>query len=358
MFSMPLKRALERARLLAENQAYQENLELLVASRTKRLEQANARLANINSRLKEIVGTAKGISVCSNIKEFGATVLSAFASHMLAAGGSIFILEGQGLRLLHTLDPRHVPDFIPFPLPDGSPIKRVIQSRRPVMIEDMEKEQGKTTASGWDGYLNGSAIVFPLPDESGNVIGILTLHSKIPPPFIEQDREIGSILASYSSETLRATNSMEALRLSEQRLHEMAEMLPEAVFEADMDFQLTFANRRAFDLFGYTREDFSQGLNGIDMLAPDERMRALEDFSNQQEFDDLEAFEYKGLRKDGSIFPILFRMNAITGDDGLIGYRGVIVDISERKKTEEALQKSEEKYRTIFDESPIGIFLL
>ena len=40
----------------------------------------------------------------------------------------------------------------------------------------------------------------------------------------------------------------------------------------------------------------------------------------------------------------------------LTGYRGVIVDISERKRTEEALLKSEEKYRTIIDESPIGIF--
>ena len=65
--------------------------------------------------------------------------------------------------------------------------------------------------SGWNGYLNGSALVFPLPDETGKVIGILTLHSKTPPPFIDQDREIGSILASYGCETLRATHSMEAL---------------------------------------------------------------------------------------------------------------------------------------------------
>ena len=73
-----------------------------------------------------------------------------------------------------------------------------------------------------------------------------------------------------------------------------------AVFETDPDFNLTFANRRAFDLFGYTKEDFRRGLNGIHMLAPEERKRAMENFGKQMGFEDFEAFEYKGVRKDGS----------------------------------------------------------
>ncbi len=157
-------------------------------------------------------------------------------------------------------------------------------------------------------------------------------------------------------ETLRATHSIEELLISEQRLRDLAEMLPEAVFETDPDFNLIFANRRAFDLFGYSRKDFFKGLNGVDMLAPEDRKRAMENFRKQKSFEDLESFEYKGVRKDGSTFPMLFRLNSIIEKNILIGYRGVIVDITERKRAEEALLKSENKYRTIIDESPIGIF--
>jgi PAS domain S-box-containing protein len=352
--SHAVDRALERARLLKENRVYQESLEALVAKRTQELEQANAHLSGINARLRKVVHTAQGLSGCSNITEFGETILTEFAAHMLAAGGSLFIREKDGLRLLHTLDPGHVPMFIPFPLPEQSVLRRVIESRNPLLIEDIAKDN-KQMASGWSGYLNGSALIFPLPDEAGHIVGVLTLHSKTPPPFIEQDREIGSILASYSCETLRATHSMEELRISEQHLRDLAEMLPEAVFETDPDFNLTFANRRAFELFRYSREDFSQGLNGVDMLAPEERKRALENFRKQTSFEDFEAFEYKGIRKDGSTFPMLFRLNSIIEKNALIGYRGVIVDITERKRAEEALQKSENKYRTIINESPVGI---
>ncbi|MBA4367288.1 MAG: hypothetical protein C0403_06575 [Desulfobacterium sp.] len=348
-------RALERARLLKENRVYQESLEALVARRTQELEQANAHLSGINARLRKVVQTTQGLSGCSSITEFGETILTEFAAHMLAAGGSLFIREKDGLRLLHTLDPSHVPMFIPFPLSEQSVLRRVIENGSPLLIEDIAREN-KQMASGWSGYLNGSALIFPLPDETGQIVGILTLHSKTPPPFIEQDKEIGSILASYSCETLRATHSMEELRISEQHLRDLAEMLPEAVFETDPDFNLTFTNRRAFELFRYSREDFLQGLNGVNMLAPEDRKRALKNFRKQKmDFEDFESFEYKGIRKDGSTFPMLFRLNSIIEKDTLIGYRGVIVDITDRKRAEEALLKSENKYRTIINESPIGI---
>ena len=87
-----------------------------------------------------MVETTRGLSVCSNVTEFGETLLTEFAAHMLAAGGSLFILEKDGLRLLHTLDPSHVPASIPFPLPDGSVLKRVIESKSPLLIEDIASE--------------------------------------------------------------------------------------------------------------------------------------------------------------------------------------------------------------------------
>lgn len=63
----------------------------------------------------------------------------------------------------------------------------------------------------------------------------------------------------------------ESLRNSEARFRDLVEMLPEAVFEAALNLDLVFANQRALALFGYTKEDLDRGLNGIEMIAPDDR---------------------------------------------------------------------------------------
>lgn len=62
----------------------------------------------------------------------------------------------------------------------------MIDQKKPVLINNIAGEE-RLSSSGWQRYQDGSALVFPLPDETGNIIAILTLHSKTPPPFLEQD---------------------------------------------------------------------------------------------------------------------------------------------------------------------------
>lgn len=331
-----VRRAIERAHLLAQNRAYQKNLEELVRRRTAALERANAHLTGINDRLQKVVATTRGLSMCADVARFGARLLGQFADHMLASGGSLFLLEPEGLRLLHTLDPDHVPEFIPFPLHAQSVMNRVIQSRRAMLITDITMEK-RLIKSGWEGYTNGSALVFPLEDENGQVIGVLTLHSKISPPFLEQDKEIGAILASYSCETLRAARSMEALRESEARFRELAEMLPEAVFETDLEMRLTFANHKAAERFGYTGDDLSDGFNAKTFFIPEERWRLPDARTDRA----VGAVQYTGLRKDSSTFPLLFHMAPIQRGDQTVGYRGVVVDITEELALKDHLRQAQ-----------------
>ena len=61
--------------------------------------------------------------------------------------------------------------------------------------------------------------------------------------------------------------TMEALRVSEERYRELADLLPQPVFEADTSGNLTFLNRAAFDTFGYVREDFDKGLKLQEVFA-------------------------------------------------------------------------------------------
>ncbi len=246
--------ALEKARLLRENRDYQQNLEALVQDRTHELAQANERLSDINTRLQEVVKTTRELVTCSDMEGFGSTLLNEFAEHMMASGGSLFLIEEGGLRLLNALDNSHIPEFIPFPLSETSVFRRVIETEKPLLIQNIQQER-IVTSSGWKGYTDNSALVFPLPDEQGRIIGILSLHSKLQPPFVEQDKEIGSILASHGSETLRAVQSSEAVRESEERLRVILNSLRIGIMVIDPEIQTVVdSNPEASKLIGLQKE--------------------------------------------------------------------------------------------------------
>lgn len=249
-----VEQALERAHLLAENRLYQENLEVLVYERTRELELANKRLQEINARLQKVAITTKELTTCSDISGFGSTLLQEFAAHMTASGGSLFLVEEGGLRLLHTIDRRLIPEFIPFPLPEKSVFRQTIEHEKPLLIQDIRQEN-RVKPSGWKGYSDNSTLVFPLPDESGKIVGILSLHSKIKPPFVEQDKEIGSILATHGSETLRAVQSSSAMRESEERQRIILNSLRIGVLVVDPEARtIVDSNSEASKLIGIKEE--------------------------------------------------------------------------------------------------------
>lgn len=227
-----VEKSLERSTLITQNRQYQQKLEEQVRERTLELERANIDLNQINSRLRHIVETTKTFAVNSRKSNFGKKLLEAFGIHMTAHGGSVYAVGREDLRLLHALDPGHAPDTILFPLKIGSIFDRVLSEKKPVLLKNISRER-EVAPSGWSGYRDASVLAFPLLDEAGEITGVLSLHSKTDPPFLEQDMEIGAILASYSCETLRAIRASEALRKSELRYRALFEKSPVALWEED-----------------------------------------------------------------------------------------------------------------------------
>jgi|GEM_PF-722568 len=130
-----------------------------------------------------------------------------------------------------------------------------------------------------------------------------------------------------------------SLRESEERFRELAELMPEVIFEMEMDGRLTFANRKAYDRFGYSKEELQQGLNAFDLMVPEDKDRAILNHSRIIAGENLGLNEYRARRKDGSIFPVIVRSAAILQAGKPIGLRGFMIDITERKKVEEQLQQ-------------------
>jgi two-component system cell cycle sensor histidine kinase/response regulator CckA len=148
------------------------------------------------------------------------------------------------------------------------------------------------------------------------------------------------------------------LKQSEAKYKELADSLPQPVFETDERGDLTFASRCAFDLFGYTRDEFEKGLNAFQMLAPEDRERAGENFASALSGEHLGGVEYTAQKKDGGTFPIEIYSSPVVREHTAIGLRGIIVDLTERKKTEEALRESETKYSALVENSKDGIIMI
>ena len=135
--------------------------------------------------------------------------------------------------------------------------------------------------------------------------------------------------------------SLKRSKESELRFKELAEMLPETIYEVDVQGNLIFVNEKSFDLFGYTRQDFGEGINVIELVHEDDRKRAIENIGKIVAGKDIGIQEYKIQRKDGTTFPGFFHSTPIFRKGEVIGFRGFLIDITEKKRTQEFLIQSE-----------------
>jgi PAS domain S-box-containing protein len=148
----------------------------------------------------------------------------------------------------------------------------------------------------------------------------------------------------------------QALKESEERIVEIIKLLPEVIFEMDLEGRLIFLNKRGFDISGYTREDFDQGIKVTSLIASEEHTRLAENIRIVLSGKDIGIHEYTIIRKDGTIFPALIHSSPILKEGKPAGLRGILIDITEKKKSEEYLKESEERFRLMAETSPDCIF--
>ncbi|MFZ2629942.1 MAG: PAS domain S-box protein [Desulfosalsimonadaceae bacterium] len=124
---------------------------------------------------------------------------------------------------------------------------------------------------------------------------------------------------------------------SETRYREMVEALPMAVFESDKKGYITFANQSGLELFGYSTEDFAQGLPVLDLIAPEERQKSLNHFDRILNCKNAYPDKYLAKRKDGTLFPVLYHASILLKNNKPAGTRGFAVDITDKEKKQKEL---------------------
>ncbi len=128
----------------------------------------------------------------------------------------------------------------------------------------------------------------------------------------------------------------DALRYSEARFRELADLLPEVVYETDGLGRITYANRLAFETFGYSQREMEAGLTIADMIVPQERSRLAENLQRWFTGEEVGPVEYTAQSRSGVAFPMLVHASPVRDSEGrLVGARAVAVNIAERKKLED-----------------------
>lgn len=185
--------------------------------------------------------------------------------------------------------------------------------------------------------------------------------------FFEQYRELiigvalvvvcmGGIILMLALNIFRRRAAQRALSASQKHYKQLANLLPLSVFESNETGRITFANQCFLENFGHTPQNLEQGLNLIQVVVPEDRERVREDVFRAMNGETITE-EYTALRRDGSTFPIQVTSTARLVESQIVGLRGVLIDLSSRKQTEEEIRRSEQRFRSIVETSPIGMHI-
>ena len=104
------------------------------------------------------------------------------------------------------------------------------------------------------------------------------------------------------------------------------------VYETDRELNFTYVNQKALELFGYTLKEFYGGLNASKLLTEEHSHLMIQRTFNDTENSDDKFTDFQFKRKNGSTFWGWINGKAIEKNGKLIGFRGIVVDISMLRK--------------------------
>ncbi len=148
----------------------------------------------------------------------------------------------------------------------------------------------------------------------------------------------------------------QALRESEERYKKLFEVSPEAIAISDENGIIINCNNPAVKIYGFNSKEEVIGKNVFEFIAPKDHEKVKGKLAELLEKSLISSSEYTFLKKNGESFNGELSaglMKDLKGDT--IGFVAIIKDITERKKTEQALIESEERYKKLFEVSPEAV---
>ncbi|MCX5975120.1 MAG: PAS domain S-box protein [Coprothermobacterota bacterium] len=153
----------------------------------------------------------------------------------------------------------------------------------------------------------------------------------------------------------RRLRSVETLQENQALYRRVVDTANEGILVSDETHRTTFANRRMAELLGYTPEELL-GRSMEEFIFPEDLADHRQRMSNRRQGVG-EQYERRLRRRDGSTLWTSVSATPILENGEFRGSIGLYTDITERKRMEEALRESEEKYRALVENANEAIIV-
>jgi len=234
-----------------------------------------------------------------------------------------------------------------------------LASAAPVIIDDLSRETRFKVPTLFleQGLVSGLSVIIYGRDQP---FGVLGAHTPSRRTFNEHDVSFVQSVANILGAAIERQRSEEARCEAEARYREIVENAPDGIFQTTLDGRFSYANNALAKMLGYASpEELVESISDIaTQLYADHRQRA-ELVGLLRERGKVKGFEVRVRRKDGSIIWVSANIRVVNGNGGEpSGFKGIVEDITDRKKAEEDLSRSERQYRALVETSPDAILLL
>jgi PAS domain S-box-containing protein/putative nucleotidyltransferase with HDIG domain len=187
--------------------------------------------------------------------------------------------------------------------------------------------------------------------------GERVINTKINPLSDAAGRLMGAVV--ITEDVTERVQAEEKLRASEERFRTLTANIPVGAFRTTTEpaGRLLSANPALAKMFGYDRPEAMYEVPVVDLyLNPHERKDFIRAVESSGPISD---YEVRLKRKDGTAFWGSLSARVIADEAGRAAFiDGILEDVTERKRNEEALRESEEKYRTLVEQATDGVAIV
>ncbi|WP_406657055.1 PAS domain-containing sensor histidine kinase [Methanolobus sp. ZRKC2] len=227
----------------------------------------------------------------------------------------------------------------------SNPVFTLTKEKEPIVVGSSDDYFQEMVAE--KNINDGTYYIFPLGD-----IGFLKLYSSL-----EKKTHDETILNKLINVISKFTVSIEAclyhersvmeveerrraeskLRISEKRFKDMAELLPEMIYECDLKGDFTYINKSGLRMLGISRKELYNGFSLSELIPESEKAKFKNRFADLLSAKELPSIEYDLLTKEGQTVSVIMSSTVMIRGGEVVGLRGIIVDITEKRKMQDFL---------------------
>ncbi|MDB6016966.1 MAG: Multi-sensor signal transduction histidine kinase [Pedosphaera sp.] len=234
----------------------------------------------------------------------------------------------------------------------GSIMRRVIEEGAELILRE------KNSKPLDDGSNSSVSLMYVSIRNQTRVIGIVSIQSQAVNAYERRDLSTLQTLADYCGGALERMRAREELQKSEERYRKLSDSAPIGIFENDVEGRCSYTNARWTTISGLSFEA-SREYGWLQAIHPEDRVAVEQDWRRSVAEGREWACEYRLQTPEGMVHWVRVQAASMVSRDGKhVGYVGTVEDITQSKKTADALRAAQQRLQHLVSSSPAVIYAL